>query len=76
MLHLAIANMLLNKPNRIEKAADFYLGSIAPDFIHVRENYNSEMKKLSHLCVGEQAWAGLPITKPGQKMYCLFSMRI
>jgi len=46
----------MSKINRIENAADFYLGSIAPDFIHIRENYNSKMKKLSHLYVGEQAW--------------------
>jgi hypothetical protein len=56
MIHLAVANKLFEKTNRIEKEADFYLGSIAPDFIHIRENYKSEMKKRSHLCVGEQAW--------------------
>ncbi len=56
MTHLAIANILLRKTDRIKKASDFYLDSIAPDFVHGMENYNSEMKKRSHLFVGEQAW--------------------
>ena len=56
MTHLAIANNLMMRTNRIKCAADFYLGSVAPDFIHIRANYSSEMKKQSHLCVGDEAW--------------------
>jgi hypothetical protein len=59
MTHLAVANKLLRKTNIIKYEADFYLGSIAPDFVHIRKNYNSEMKKRSHLCVGKQRWGRL-----------------
>ncbi len=32
------------------------LGEIAPDAVHFTENYMSEMKKISYLCVGDEKW--------------------
>ncbi|WP_055668667.1 hypothetical protein [Desnuesiella massiliensis] len=32
------------------------LGSLAPDSVYFRDNYDSDMKKLSHLCVGSEKW--------------------
>jgi hypothetical protein len=67
MIHIAVASKLLEKPNGIKSAADFCLGSIAPDFIHIREKYNSEMKLRSHLCVGEQPWGRITNNKAWTK---------
>jgi hypothetical protein len=48
-----------NSPLAIENFPQFYLGSIAPDGVHFRENYNSGLKLLSHLCVGDEKWGML-----------------
>ena len=56
MIHLCIAKKILNATLRISKPYEFLLGSIAPDSVHFRPNYNSEMKKISHLCVGDEKW--------------------
>jgi hypothetical protein len=41
------------------KPCDFMLGALAPDSVHFRGNYNSDMKKKSHLCVGDEKWGRL-----------------
>ncbi|MBU5313817.1 zinc dependent phospholipase C family protein [Tissierella carlieri] len=56
MTHLHIAYNILNNIPQIKKPCDFMLGAIAPDSVHLRENYISDMKKISHLCVGSQKW--------------------
>lgn len=56
MTHLAIAINILQSTPQIQNPSDFILGSIAPDSVHFRENYNSDMKKKSHLCVGDEKW--------------------
>ncbi|HEX2946133.1 MAG TPA: hypothetical protein VHT96_09295 [Clostridia bacterium] len=35
------------------------MGSLAPDAVHFRENYLSDMKKRSHLCIGSEAWGSV-----------------
>lgn len=56
MTHLYIAYNILSNTQQIKKPCDFMLGAIAPDSIHFRENYNSDIKKKSHLCVGDEKW--------------------
>ena len=56
MTHLFIAYNILNKMPQIKNPSDFLLGALAPDAVHFRENYNSDMKKKSHLCVGDEKW--------------------
>jgi len=56
MTHLEIANNILKSTDKIKNRGDFLLGSVAPDCIHVRNEYHSDMKKMSHLCVGEEPW--------------------
>jgi len=59
MTHLHIAYNIVSNTPEIKKPCDFMLGALAPDSIHSRENYNSDMKKKSHLCVGDEKWGRL-----------------
>lgn len=56
MTHLYIAYNILSNTPQIKKPYDFMIGALAPDSVHFRDNYNSEMKKKSHLCVGDEKW--------------------
>lgn len=59
MTHLNIAYNILSNTPQIKKPCDFMLGALAPDSVHFRDNYNSDMKKKSHLCVGDERWGRL-----------------
>ena len=49
MMHLLIADKIYTKKFiSIHSYGDFLLGSIAPDAVHVKENYTREIKKISH----------------------------
>ena len=49
MMHLLIADKIYTKIfNSIHSYGDFLLGSIAPDAVHVKENYTREIKDISH----------------------------
>lgn len=57
MTHLIIAEGISNRfAKHIKDLPQFYLGNIAPDAVHNRENYISDYKKASHLCVGSEKW--------------------
>ena len=56
MTHLIIARNILNATSQIKNPAQFMLGSIAPDAVHFRPDFESDMKKVSHLVVGEERW--------------------
>lgn len=56
MTHLYIAYNILSNTPQIKKPCDFMLGALAPDSVHFRDNYDSDMKKKSHLCVGDEKW--------------------
>lgn len=56
MTHLYIAYNILSNTPQIKKPCNFMLGALAPDSVHFRDNYNSDMKKKSHLCVGDEKW--------------------
>lgn len=49
MMHLLIADgICTEKAIPIDSYEDFLLGSIAPDAVHVKENYIREIKDISH----------------------------
>ena len=48
MMHLLIADKIYEKFSSIHSYGDFLLGSIAPDAVHVKENYTREIKDISH----------------------------
>jgi len=57
MTHLHTAkNIYRMCPENISDLSQFYLGTIAPDAVHNRENYISDYKKASHLLVGDEPW--------------------
>ena len=57
MTHLHIAKKIHEYlPDSIIDIPQLYLGNIAPDAVHNRENYISDNKKTSHLCVGNECW--------------------
>ncbi|WP_273321072.1 zinc dependent phospholipase C family protein [Vallitalea guaymasensis] len=56
MTHLYIAYNIIQQTPQIKKPNDFLLGAIAPDSVHFRNNYDSDMKFNSHLCIGNEKW--------------------
>ena len=49
MMHLLIADKIYAKKfSSIYSYGEFLLGSIAPDAVHVKENYTRELKDISH----------------------------
>lgn len=59
MTHLSIAWNILRATPQIERPGDFLLGAVAPDAVHYRAQYVSQMKKDSHLCLGPEPWGRL-----------------
>jgi len=49
MVHLSVAKKIIEAGFKITDSSLFYLGSISPDAIHMRENADRYAKKLSHL---------------------------
>ena len=72
MIHLSIAYNILKNTTTIKKPCDFMLGAVAPDSVHFRDNYNSDMKKISHLCVGKEKWGRLSNNDEWQKNVLAF----
>jgi hypothetical protein len=56
MVHLSIARNILGTAHHIKRPCQFMLGSIAPDSVHFRPDFESEMKKASHLVIGDERW--------------------
>ena len=57
MTHLIISeNIAKIFKDKIKSLPQFYLGSIAPDAVHYRANYDSEFKKASHLNTSSEKW--------------------
>jgi len=58
MTHLIIAESISEIfDNHALSLPQYYLGSIAPDAVHNRENYISDFKKNSHLITDDNKWA-------------------
>lgn len=49
MIHMEVAYRLLGHIPQIENAAEFVLGSVAPDSVHMNPNYDVKMKVKSHM---------------------------
>ncbi len=56
MIHMEIAYRLLAHIPQIENAAEFILGSVAPDSVHMNPNYDIGMKIKSHMFEGSGEW--------------------
>jgi len=54
--HLCIAYEILSNTPQIKEPCDFLLGAITPDSVQFRNNFKPNMKKISHLCVGDEEW--------------------
>ena len=49
MMHLLVADKIYTEIfSSIHSYGDFLLGSIAPDAVHVKEDYTREIKNISH----------------------------
>lgn len=57
MIHMEVAYRLLNRIPQIENAAEFILGSVAPDSVHMNPDYNIEMKVKSHMFESCGMWS-------------------
>jgi len=57
MIHLHIANKIATlHPELIKSLPQFYLGTLAPDSVHFREEFIANDKKVTHLCVSDENW--------------------
>lgn len=57
MVHMEIAYRLLEHLPQIENAAEFLLGSVAPDSVHMNPAYRVDMKVKSHMFEGCGQWS-------------------
>lgn len=57
MIHMEIAYRLLKRMPQIENAAEFILGSVAPDSVHMNPDYDVNMKVKSHMFEGCGKWS-------------------
>ena len=56
MIHMEIAYRLLKRIPQISNAAEFILGSVAPDCVHMNPDYNVNMKVRTHMFEGCGQW--------------------
>lgn len=56
MVHLKIAQNLLNNNTKIKDISAFYKGSLAPDAIMFRQGCQRSEKSSTHFCVGDEGW--------------------
>ena len=57
MIHMEIAYRLLERIPQIENAAEFILGSVAPDSVHMNPHFEIGMKVQSHMFEGCGEWS-------------------
>ena len=57
MIHMEVAYRLLEQIPQIENAAEFVLGSVAPDSVHMAPNFDIAMKIKSHMFEGCGKWS-------------------
>ena len=58
MIHMEIAYRLLSRLPQIENAAEFILGSVAPDSVHMNADYTVDRKVKSHMFEECGNWIG------------------
>ena len=61
MTHLLVAHKVRNTLG-VENLPQFYLGSLAPDAVHYRDGYTSELKKASHVRLSPVKWGSTEYT--------------
>lgn len=59
MTHLAIAKEINDTIKIATDLPQYFMGAIAPDSVHFRENYHGEMKKQSHYNFGPKTWGSI-----------------
>jgi len=60
MTHLLVSEKIAERfKGCITSLPQFYLGSVAPDAVHNRENYVSDYKKAAHLITGTEPWGNI-----------------
>jgi len=59
MTHLAIAKEVNDTINIATDLPQFYMGAIAPDSVHFREKYHSDMKKYAHYYPSPKPWGNI-----------------
>lgn len=57
MIHMEIAYRLLKRIPPISNPAEFILGSVAPDSVHMNPDYDVNMKVKSHMFEGCGKWS-------------------
>ena len=57
MIHMEVAYRLLEQIPQIENAAEFVLGSVAPDSVHMNLTFDIGMKVKSHMFEGCGKWS-------------------
>lgn len=57
MIHMEIAYRLLKRMPQIKNSAEFILGSVAPDSVHMNSNYEVGIKVKSHMFEGCGKWS-------------------
>ena len=57
MIHMEVAYRLLEQIPQIENAAEFVLGSVAPDSVHMNPTFDIGMKVKSHMFEGCGKWS-------------------
>lgn len=57
MIHMEIAYRLLKNLPQIESPAEFILGSVAPDSVHMSPNYDVSKKVISHMFERCGSWS-------------------
>ena len=57
MIHMEVAYRLLEQIPQIENAAEFVLGSVAPDSVHMNPTFDNGMKVKSHMFEGCEKWS-------------------
>jgi len=60
LVHLAIAYKILAAGFPVQDPAQFYLGSISPDAIHMRNGNTRTDKNHTHLLPGDKLWNDIP----------------
>ena len=57
MIHLHVANKIATiHPELIKSPSQFYLGTLSPDSVHMREEFIANEKKITHLCTSDENW--------------------
>ena len=75
MTHLLIAKKVSEKSEKVKDRGSFMLGALAPDSVHMRKEYNSEVKKKTHLCAGDEKWGQVTKNDEWQKNIICFLER-